>query len=251
MRHKTKGIVIREAPKGETSKLLTVLTSTLGVITVNAKGVRKLSSPYLKSAQLFAFSDMLLYEKNGYYTLTEALLIADFYSLSKDIRVYSLGCYLADVASAFSIPGSEGASILRLLLNSLYALEKNIASVELIKSAFELRICAECGFFPDISNCIDCECDLSDKPFLFHIEEGVAFCQDCAYTNKDCVLLSPSVGKAITHITESELSRFISFRIGEADMRKLSVVSERFLLARAERGFKTLSFYKHCEELPQ
>ena len=63
MRHKIKGIVLREAPKGETSKLLTVLASDLGVITVNAKGVRKLSSPYIKSAQQFAFSDMLLYEK--------------------------------------------------------------------------------------------------------------------------------------------------------------------------------------------
>ena len=50
-----------DTPKGETSKLLTVLASDLGVITVNAKGVRKLSSAYLKSAQQFAFSDMLLY----------------------------------------------------------------------------------------------------------------------------------------------------------------------------------------------
>ena len=86
MRHKIKGIVIREVPKGETSKLLTVVTSSLGVITVNAKGVRKLSSPYLKSAQLFAFSDMLIYDKNGFYTLSEASLIADFYPIREDIK---------------------------------------------------------------------------------------------------------------------------------------------------------------------
>ncbi len=251
MRHKIKGIVIREAPKGETSKLLTVLTSSLGVITINAKGVRKLSSPYLKSAQLFAFSDMLLYEKNGYFTLSEAALITDFYALSKDIKVYSLACYFAEVSASFAIPGEESANILRLLLNSLYALEKNIAPIEIVKSAFELRICSECGFFPDISNCLDCESNLSDKEFMFHIGDGVAFCKNCAHTNNECVVLSPSVGKAITHITESELSRFISFRIGDADMRKLSLVSEKFLLARAERGFKTLSFYKHCEDLPQ
>ncbi len=251
MRHKIKGIVIREAPKGETSKLLTMLTSSLGVITVNAKGVRKLSSPYLKSAQLFAFSDILLYEKNGYFTLTEASLITDFYSLSKDIKIYALACYFAEVSAAFSIPGEDSANILRLLLNSLYALEKGIAPINLVKAAFELRICSECGFFPDISNCIDCEQELKDSDFLFHVSEGVAFCRDCARSNKECVLLSQSVGKAIAHITESELQRFISFRIGDSDMAKLSVVSEKFLLARAERGFKTLSFYKHCEELPQ
>ncbi len=251
MRHKIKGIVIRETPKGETSKLLTLLTSSLGVITVNAKGVRKLSSPYLKSAQLFAFSDWLLYEKNGFYTLTEASLIVDFYDLSKDIKAYSLACYFAEVASAFSIPGEEGAKILRLLLNSFYALEKNVAPIDLIKAAFELRVCSECGFFPDVSNCIDCENDLSDKMFLFHIDEGVSFCTNCANEHNGCVALSPSVGKAVSHITQSEISRFISFRIGDSDMKKLSLIAEKFLLARAERGFKTLSFYKHCEELPQ
>ena len=45
MRHKLKGLVIREQAKGETSKLLTFLTDAMGVLTVNAKGVRKLSSP--------------------------------------------------------------------------------------------------------------------------------------------------------------------------------------------------------------
>ena len=76
MRHKIKGIVLREAPKGETSKLLTVLSADRGVITVNAKGVRKLSSPYIKSSQQFAFSDMLLYEKNGFMIVgySQALL---------------------------------------------------------------------------------------------------------------------------------------------------------------------------------
>ena len=58
MQHKVRGLVVRESPKGESGKLLTVLTERDGVITVNAKGVRKISAAYLKSAQLFALSDM-------------------------------------------------------------------------------------------------------------------------------------------------------------------------------------------------
>lgn len=250
MRAKLKGIVIRETPKGETSKLLTVLTSDRGVITVNAKGVRQLSSPYIKSARLFAFSEMLLYEKNGFYTLTEASLVCDFYMLSADIKKYSLACYLCEAASAFSVPGEDSGSILRLLLNSLYALENGKASNALIKSAFELRLCAECGFFPEVSHCAECERELVDIESVFSISEGVALCRDCAQTGGDSILLSPSVGKAVSHIIESELSRFISFRIGDSELITLSAVAERFMLARAERGFKTLLFYKQCEELP-
>lgn len=249
MRHKIKGIVLREIPKGETSKLLTVLTSNLGVITVNAKGVRKLSSPYLKCAQQFAFSDMLLYEKNGFFTLTEAALVADFYSLREDIKDYSLACYLCEAASDFCVPGEESANILRLLLNSLYALENKVAERKLVKACFELRLCAECGFLPETDCCAECGEEVIGTDFLFHIVGGMSLCRNCASANYEHILLSPAVGKAITHITESELSRFLSFRISENDQALLAAVAERFLLARAERGFKTLSFYKHCEEL--
>ncbi len=250
MRHKIKGIVIRETPKGETSKLLTVLTSNLGVITVNAKGVRKISSAYLKSAQLFAFSDMLLYEKNGFYTLTEASLISDFYSLREDIKNYSLASYLCEAASAFAVPGEESAKILRLLLNSLYAIENGIAPLVLIKASFEFRLCAESGFLPETDVCADCGDELQDNNFLFHIVGGVALCRNCASVGVDYVEVPAAVGMAITHITESDIGRFLSFRISDSDMIVLSKIAERFLLSHAERGFKTLSFYKHCEELP-
>ncbi|MBQ4317307.1 MAG: DNA repair protein RecO [Clostridia bacterium] len=250
MRHKIKGIVIRETPKGETSKLLTVLTNNLGVITVNAKGVRKISSAYLKSAQLFAFSDMLLYEKNGFFTLTEASLIADFYPIREDIKNYSLASYLCEAASAFAVRGEESAKLLRLLLNSLYAIENNVAPLVQIKAAFELRLCAESGYLPETDCCADCGDDITDVNFLFHIVEGVALCHNCASVGGEYTEVTSSVGKAITHITQSDMSRFLSFRIGENDIALLSIIAERFLLSHAERGFKTLSFYKHCQELP-
>lgn len=249
MRHKVKAIVLRENVKGETSKLLTVLTDKMGVLTVNAKGVRKLSSPYLKSAQLFAFSDMLLYEKNGFYTLSEAALITDFYSLSKNVTSYSLGCYLCDAASSFAMPGEDSSNILRLLLNSLYALEKEIVTSEIIKSAFELRLLSECGFYPDTESCPECGEPLSDMDFYFDFTEGVSLCKNCTGKNNNNLQINSTVAKAIKHITESDLSHFISFRIGEEDTKILSVLAERFFLNHAERGFKTLSFYKHCKEL--
>ena len=249
MRHKIKGIVLREAPKGETSKLLTVLASDLGVITVNAKGVRKLSSPYIKSAQQFAFSDMLLYEKNGFYTLTEASLIADFYPIREDIKGYSLACYLCEAASAFAVPGEESSNLLRLLLNSLYAIENKISPNSVIKSAFEFRLCAECGFMPETECCFVCGDELGSVS-MFNLSEGVTHCKSCVSGSLGYVQITPAAAKAVTHITQSELSRFLSFRIAESDQAMLSDAAERYLLMRAERGFKTLSFYKHCEELP-
>lgn len=249
MNFRTKGIVVRETPKGETSKLLTIVTSTHGVITVNAKGARRLLYPFLKATQLFAFSELLLHEKNGFYTLSEASLITDFYPLRKDIKKYALACYLCEVASDFTIPGEDSGVILRLLLNSLYAVENSLASEELIKAAFEIRLCAECGFPVDASCCAECGEELNAGDAVFDIGEGVIYCNDCAARTNARLLIPSAVLKAITHIIEKDMSKFIAFRISESDMTVLSSCAEKFLLARAERGFKTLSFYKHCEEI--
>ena len=192
---------------------------------------------------------MLLYEKNGYYTLTEASLITDFYSLSKDMSAYSLACYLCDAASAFAMPNEDSGDVLRLLLNSLYALEKSVAPIPLVKAAFELRLCSECGFYPIVDECADCGDSLNECEFYFHIADGISLCRGCSGKNSENILVTPSVAKAIKHITESDLSKFLSFRIGEPDMKILSFLAERYILLRAERGFKTLSFYKHCEDL--
>lgn len=250
MRIKTKGVVLRENIKGETSKLLTFLTQDLGVITVNAKGVRKLSSPYLKSAQLFAFSDLLLHEKNGYYTLAEASLIAEFYDLSKDMNNYALACYLCDAASAFVVNGDDSGNALRLLLNSLYALENKISPREIVKSAFELRLCCECGFDPSLDFCCECGEDLNGMQCYFNVSEGEACCGDCGGNGMDVFSVTPAVNKALQHITQCELSRLLSFRLEDSESALLAKICEKFFLLRAERGFKTLSFYKHCEELP-
>lgn len=249
MKFRTKGIVVRETPKGETSKLLTFVTSTHGVITVNAKGARRILYPFLKATQLFAFSELMLHEKNGFYTLTEASLITDFYPLRKDIKKYALACYLCEVASDFTIPGEDSGVILRLLLNSLYAVENSLASDALIKAAFELRLCAECGFPVDASQCTVCGSELSGNDAVFDIGEGTVYCRDCASPSSERVLLTPNVLKAINHIIEKDMSKFIAFRISDRDMDVLSSCAEKFLLTRAERGFKTLSFYKHCEEI--
>ena len=51
-------------------------------------------------------------------------------------------------------PGSDAA--LRLTLNCLYALDKNIAPQPMVKAAFELRYMSLCGYAPDISACSVC-----------------------------------------------------------------------------------------------
>ena len=248
MQHKVKGIVVREAVKGENDKLLTVLTGEEGVLTVRAPGVRKLSASNLRSAQLFAYSDLLLYVKNGFYTLQESILREDFYALREDVTDFALGCYLCELASAVSVGGEEGNEILRLLLNALYAAEKKIAPPKLIKTAFEFRLAALIGYEPELS-----ECPLCGKPAeqiqnrMFELTDGYLFCASCdspeeGFTRRAPV--SPACLAAMTHLLASPVNKIFLFRLEESALAELSALTEEYLLLRVERKMKTLDFLK-------
>jgi hypothetical protein len=47
------------------------------------------------------------------------------------------------------------------------------------------------------------------------------------------------------YICDSELSRFLSFRLESLFWKELSVITEKYLLYRTERGFETLKIYKN------
>ena len=107
MHHKVKGIVIKESAHGENGKLLTVLTELDGILTVKAKGARSILASNLKSVQLFACSDMLLYQKNNSYTLVDAELVDDFYSIRDNIESFALAAYCCEVAGSVSVRGPD------------------------------------------------------------------------------------------------------------------------------------------------
>lgn len=248
MKHKVKGIVVQESVKGENDKLLKVLTGEEGVLTVNAPGVRKLSASNLYSAQLFAYSDLLLYEKNGFYTLQESILQEDFFDLRSDMTAFGLGCYLCELASSVSVGGEEGTEILRLLLNALYAAEKKLAPPRVIKTAFEFRIAALIGYEPDLTGCPICGKPAEEmQDSMFELTDGYLFCRTCdnpaeGYSRRQPVSLPCC--KAMRHILTVPINKIFLFRLEETALRELSALTEEYLLLRLERKLKTLDFLK-------
>lgn len=74
-------LVIRECDYGENDKLLTLLTAEHGKITVCAKGAKSLRNKNMVCSQLLCYSEFTVKERGGYYTLSEASLIEQFFGL--------------------------------------------------------------------------------------------------------------------------------------------------------------------------
>ena len=263
------GLVLRETAVGESDKLLTVLTPEYGKLLLSAKGVRSMRSKNIPLCRLFTYGNFEFYEKNGHCWLSGGSVIDSFYELNSDIEGFALAAYVTDVATELSGEGENGEDILRLSLNTLYAITKKLRPYNQIKGAFELYAASHAGFMPDISGCRECN-KRAASYFYLDVMNGNMLCSECLgkqqkgyyretdsgvitvdrYEQRSIILpMSPAVTAAVNYAVSAPVRRLFSFELKEKeDIKDFSKVGETYLSNHLERGFETLSFYHSVSE---
>ncbi len=211
------GLVLRSVDYRESDKILTVLTDRMGLLTVSARGARRKKSPLLPAVQLFCYSEMTLFEYGGRLRLDDAEPKEQFSGLSRDLDAMSLAAYFAEVLATEAEGAPLQPDVLRLALNSLYALSRGLSERWKIKAAFELRYAALSGYAPD------------EKTLRGALGERALCCAQ--------------------YILTCELRRILAFSLEGKCREELCGFCEKYLLSRLERGFKTLDFYRSLGEL--
>lgn len=244
----TKGIVIREVMMGEADKLLTVLTPELGKITVRCRGVRTLKSHRFAAAQLYIYSEMLLSEKDGMYSLAEAEPIESFFDIRLRLEAIACSNYFAELVNTVTVEGDGDAEIMRLFLNSLYALAyKHAISVRLVKAVFEARLSVLLGFMPDLAACAGCG---ADEVAFLDVAGGEALCRDCMLAAKESFdggerLLLPvnrDVVSLFSYVATCEAKRVFAFNAEDEVLDLFGRLTERYLLYYIDKKPDTLTF---------
>ena len=252
------GLVIKETEVGEYDKLLTVLTEKYGKLFVMGKGAKSVRSRHMAATQLFSYSSFNLRKRGNYYYITDSDLIENYYDIRNDMLKVALATFICDVVSHVAREEFEETSLLKLTLNTLFAIAKNVKNMEHIRACFELRIALECGFMPDVTMCSECDNQHPSVSYL-DIMNGVITCEKCrqkqslaivkdafyeAGVPKPIAIIPISVLYAIRYVLHANDNRFLSFSIDESELPIFYDVCERYLLNHLEKGFFSLDFYK-------
>ena len=160
----THGLVLRETETKESDKILTVLTAQEGKISVIARGARRKNSRLAAACQLFVWSEMTLYKRGNWYYLDAAEPVELFGGLQTDLVNFSLAAYLCELTEFVAGEDTPAQSLLRLLLNGLYALAYLGKAPSLVKPAFTFRLLALAGFEPMTEGCAVCGTETADAP---------------------------------------------------------------------------------------
>lgn len=240
----TDALVLREVRYKEADRILTLLTSAEGKISVKARGALRKGSRMSAATQQLTYSELTLFGNRGKWTVNEAVIKEPFTGLRGDIENFALGCYFAECLESLSVEDQPDPALLQLGLNSLYALSNRLYSPEQIKAAFELRLMCLSGYEPELKSCRVCGNEEPEEPIL-KLYEGCVCCRRCDDGKGEYAPLCPDSLRALRYIVSAPAKQLFSFRLSPAALLRLSSAAERYLLAQTERQFHTLNYWKN------
>lgn len=240
MKTVTDGLVIKEISVGEADRLITILTKDSGIIKAYASGVKNIKSKRSVGTTLLSYSNFSLTKSGKNLRVSEATPIKLFFTQNSDLENLAVSQYFCELCAIFEPTEEYAEEFLRLILNSLYFLTEKKKSPLLIKAITELRIAAESGYRPNLVACNECGA-FEDETMFFYCENGSLYCRKCN-KNPGGIPLSQTLMKSMRHIVYSPFERLYSFTVPESDEKKLSDITERYIVYQTDRNFKTLDF---------
>lgn len=257
-----KGLVLKTIQRTDSDRLIVLFTVERGKITVCAKGSRSAKSKILPCIEPFSYSEFVLYEKDGMFWIREALLIENFYAIRENITKLALASYICEVLDVAMYENMEEPELLRLSLNSLYAIASDLRSPQIVKAVFEMRASLLLGYAPNVERCSKCG-RRSDEEFYFSLPDGEVVCKQCRqkalreYMDtrgsvnaeeeirfaSQILWTSESVRLAVSYILNCSAEKIYAFSMEDAELERFAKLAEEHFVYRLEKKPKTLDFY--------
>ncbi len=241
-----KGLIVKETDFNEADKMLTVMTDSYGLLHAKASGIKSLKRKELSGAKPFLYSEFTFSQKGESLNLREATMIHSFLDIKNSLTNLALGFYILDVLGNIAMDNQPNEPLLRLTLNTLFALNQGKKDAALIKGAYEMKVADIEGFTPHAFECMECGNELENEKFCyFDVLNGGILCKDCCLGEERNILkISMSTFSAINYILDADIKSFLAFDLSPEAREEFAKICEKYFLAQSDFHPKTLTYYK-------
>lgn len=181
MQKTIEGLIIKEIPYGETSKIIHVYTKT-GVIGVMCKGARTLKSEFRATTLKFTYGKFnLYYKENKLSTLTSVDIINPLSNIKNDIVLLSYINYLTELTEQVIKQTTD--NIYEEYLNTILKIEEGLDPIVMC-NILEIKYLDYLGVSLNLDSCVGCS--KTTNIVTIDGDRGGYICQDC-YQNEPIV----------------------------------------------------------------
>lgn len=239
------GMVLAAMPIGDYDKRLVILTKERGKITVFAKGARKQNSTLLACSQPFTFGKFSIYESKTAYNMISAEISNYFTELRNNLEAVYYGFYFCEFAQYLTRENVDGGDILKLLYQSLKALNNPQIINSLVRVVFELKIMVYSGEAPQVFECVKCGKKESIK--VFSCKRGGLLCESCLenYYDENSIKLNETTIYTMQYIISSTIEKLYTFILSDEILHELKKCVEKYLNTYIDKEFMTLEFLEN------
>ncbi len=239
---KTRALIIRTTDYGEANRSIKIFTPDLGIVRATVYGAHSRKKSLGGESRVFSLCSLVLTRGRGGIMRAEQISVEEgFYPLSEDIVKLSAAVYFADLAEACIGFGNSDEGVLRLLLNTLWAMCYAGVPAERARAVYQLRLAAAGGWEAALGACISC--GAADGAMYFDSERGGLLCKSCRRPSS--APLPPAVLVAMRGILAAKDKKIFAFRAEEAVTDTVAELSEKYLLGRIERTPASIAYYKN------
>jgi len=239
------GLVISAMPMGEYDKRITLLTKERGKITAFARGARRPNSQLLAATNPFSFGEFELFEGRSTYTVAKATISNYFRTLAYDPMAAYYGFYFLEFADYYCQENNDEKEMLKLLYQTLRALESEKYDNRLVRVVFELKALAVNGEAPNVFGCLSC--GSKENLFYFSVRKGGVLCGDCCKKAEDAWRMTESTVYTMQYIIASDIAKLYRFAVSEQVLNELQKMMAQYTSLYMNHSFKSLKILEEIK----
>lgn len=232
------GLVLSTMPIGEYDKRITLLTKERGKITAFARGARRPNSQLLAATNPFSFGEFELFEGRSTYTVSKATISNYFRELALNPEAAYYGFYFLEFADYYCQENNDEKEMLKLLYQTLRALESDKFDNKLVRVIFELKALAVNGEAPNVFDCLSC--GSKEELSYFSIRKGGILCHECKSAAADAWQIHESTAYTMQYIISAEIGKLYSFAVSEQVLEELQKIMNSYRELYINHSFKAL-----------
>lgn len=251
------GMVLNVMPIGDYDKRITLLTKERGKITAFARGARRQGSQLLAATNPFSFGEFELYEGRSSYTVAKASIQNYFRELAADIDATYYGFYFLEFADYYCQENNDEREMLKLLYQTLRALESPAFDNRLVRVVYELKAMAVNGVGPNVFSCV--KCGKKEAISSFSVKRGGVLCEECSLScgaeqvaireNYDVIRVEESTVYTMQYVISSTVEKLYTFTVSAKVLQELQQVMREYLHRYLGHSFQSIKILEEMDSL--
>lgn len=240
---KLEGIVLKDTPYGDNSKIINILTKEKGMVGVMCNGVKSIKNPLRAKTQLFSYGYFHInYNEDKLSKLVDVDIIDSFKFINNSLELKSYMIYLIDLTYQVA-KQSDDPVIFDLIVNTLLKMNEGKNPL-ILSNILELKYLDYLGVPLNLDSCVQC----GNKTNIVTLDPdlGGYVCSDCYRGER---ILDPKSIKLIRMYYLIDIKSISDIKINNDIANEINYFIDKFYDRYTGLYLKSKNFLKNINKL--